>query len=148
MQLAIEEQASGITVNRKLQQEVTLTKSFRLQACLLASVFVLSPASAMAKNTAVNNTDATVVNTSTMDNTSAMGTTAVPTTDVTTNDMAYPQTVPDREDHGDFPWGLLGLLGLAGLLGVKRRDDDHVRVDHADRTVPIDRTDGTTNNRM
>ncbi|MDQ3482492.1 MAG: WGxxGxxG-CTERM domain-containing protein [Pseudomonadota bacterium] len=44
----------------------------------------------------------------------------------------------DRDDD-DFPWGLLGLLGLAGLLGMKRRDDDHRRVDRTD----YDRTAGT-----
>ncbi len=48
----------------------------------------------------------------------------------------------DRDRRGDddgFPWGLLGLLGLAGLLGMKRRDDDHRRVDRTD----YDRTAGT-----
>ena len=34
------------------------------------------------------------------------------------------QTVP-VEDDKDFGW--IGLLGLAGLLGLRRKNDDHVR---------------------
>jgi MYXO-CTERM domain-containing protein len=43
-------------------------------------------------------------------------------TDNMTADTQYTST--EREDDGDFPWGLLGLLGLAGLLGARKRERD------------------------
>lgn len=33
----------------------------------------------------------------------------------------------NREDDGDFPWGLLGLIGLAGLIPTRQQRE--IRVD-------------------
>lgn len=53
---------------------------------------------------------------------------ALPVSAQTTTDPAATttttQTVP-VEDDKDFGW--IGLLGLAGLLGLRRKNDEHVR---------------------
>ena len=116
-----------------------MTKSSKI-ACLLASVFLLSPAAAVAQSTATTNADANAIANS-GDNMDIMGTTtARPAAHTTMSDSALAQTPqPVQEDDHDFPWGLLGLVGLAGLLGRKRRNDDYLHPD---------RGSATTDNRM
>ena len=81
---------------------------------LAAALIAVTPATAVAQNTA--DSDTTVTNT------------YDPATDTQ-------QTTVTREEDNDFPWGLLGLLGLAGLLGRKRKEAD-IHVDARHNTRP------------
>ncbi|CAN5250860.1 hypothetical protein BH24PSE1_BH24PSE1_08610 [soil metagenome] len=116
--------------------------TFRLKTrhALLAAAVITAPGAALAQNNV--EAQANQVAAEAQDLTQASNDLAT-----TLDQQAADAAIADGEDRDrerdrdddDFPWGLLGLLGLAGLLGMKRRDDDHRRVDRTD----YDRTAGT-----
>ncbi len=112
--------------------------TFRLKTrhALLAAALITAPGVALAQNDV--DAQANQVAAEAQDLTQASNDLAT-TLDQQAADGAIADGEDRDRDDDDFPWGLLGLIGLAGLLGMKRRDDDHKRVDRTD----YDRTAGT-----
>lgn len=91
---------------------------------LFAAAMIAGPAVAQTDNVAATNdmaapdaNMATNADDATLNGMTADPNLVMPLPPVTEDPVADTAMVPDSDDGGGFPWGLLGILGLIGLVG-------------------------------